>query len=141
MPEWPGGPCPECGVDMPARLVHCRSCRALLNSDLEEDSVVMPAFIPMQELDCKVEMSPRGMYLQCPHCQQDLRINVKYVDEMVVCKHCNGNFLIDLTNPTMVVKAYYGDCPHCSKELRIGKKYAGMEVVCKFCDGKLKLIP
>lgn len=140
MPEWPGGPCPECGEDMPARVVHCRECRALLNSDLEEDSVEMPQFIPMQEIDCKVEMSPRGMYLLCPHCHDDLRINMKYVGQTVSCKHCSGAFVIGLASPKMVVKAYFGDCPHCGKELRIGKKYVGVEVVCKFCDGKLKLI-
>ena len=140
MAEWPGGPCPGCGVDMPARLVHCRDCRALLNLDLEEDSVEIPEFVPMQELDCQVEMTPRGLYLQCPHCQEELRINLKYAGEMVGCKHCNGRFLIDLTNPTLIKKAYYGDCPHCSKELRIGRKYTNIEVACKFCDGKLKLI-
>lgn len=95
----------------------------------------------MRELDCKVEMSPRGVYLACPHCQQDLRINTRYAGQMVSCKHCSGRFLIDLSNPTMVTKAYYGDCPHCNKEIRIGKKYVNVEVVCKFCDGKLKLIP
>lgn len=140
MPEWPGGPCPECGEDQVARIVHCRNCRALLNSDLEEDSVEIPQFIPMQELDCRAKMKPRGLFLLCPHCHQDLRINTKYAGQMVVCRHCDGGFLIDLTNPTMVIKAYYGDCPHCTKELRIGKKYVGVEVVCKFCDGKLKLI-
>lgn len=140
MPEWPGGPCHACGEDMPARLVHCRSCRALLNADLEEDSVEIPQFVPMQELDCRVEMTPRGFYLHCPRCQEELRINAKYSGEMVGCKHCNGQFLIDLTNPTLNIRGYYGDCPHCTKELRIGKKYAGIEVACKFCDGKLKLI-
>jgi Zn-finger nucleic acid-binding protein len=141
MPEWLGGPCHVCGEDMPARLVHCRSCRALLNSDLEEDSIEIPLFVPMQELDCKAEMTPRGIFVACPHCEEELRINVKYAGEMVGCKHCEGRFLIDLTNPVFHVKAYYGDCPHCTKELRISKKYMGIEVACKFCGGKLKLEP
>lgn len=141
MPEWPGGPCPACGEDTPARVVHCRNCRTLLNNDLQEDSVEIPQFIPMQELDCKVELAPRGTYLLCPHCDQELRINTKYVGEQVSCKHCEGTFLIDLTNPATVIRGYYCDCPHCDKELRIGKKYTGIEVACKFCSGKLKLIP
>jgi Zn-finger nucleic acid-binding protein len=141
MPEWPGGPCYVCGEDMPARLVHCRSCRALLNSDLEEDSIEIPVFVPMQELECMAEMAPRGLFLECPHCKQELRINLKYSGEMVGCKHCSGRFLVDLTNPTLHVKACYGDCPHCEKELRISKKYTGIEVACKFCGGKLKMVP
>ena len=36
---WQGGPCHQCGDDMPANLVHCQTCRALLNSELTEDSV------------------------------------------------------------------------------------------------------
>lgn len=140
MPEWPGGPCPACGEDTPARVVHCRNCRTLLNSDLEEDSVEIPQFIPMQELDCKVEMEPRGAYLLCPHCHQELRINTKYLGEIVSCKHCDGRFQVDLTTPAIEVRGYYGDCPHCTQELRISKKYVGVEVACKFCSGKLKLI-
>jgi hypothetical protein len=139
MPEWSGGPCPECGEDMPARVVHCRNCRALLNSDLEEDSVEIPKFIPMAELDSKIEMPPQGMYLTCPHCHDDLRINMKYLGQTVSCKYCDGKFAVDASNFKLVAKAYYGDCPHCNKELRINKKYDGVEVACKFCEGKLKL--
>lgn len=129
-----------CGEDTPARVIHCRSCRSLLNSDLEEDSVEIPEFIPMQELDCRVEMPPRGMFLLCPHCHLELRINTKYVGDTVGCKHCEGSFQMDHDDPQLVVKAYYGNCPHCTKELRIGKKYIGIQVACKFCDGKLKLV-
>lgn len=25
--EWPGGPCPQCGDDMPAKVIHCQTCR------------------------------------------------------------------------------------------------------------------
>lgn len=139
MPEWPGGPCPACGEDMPARLVHCRSCRALLNNDLNEDSVEIPLFIPMAELDCKVEMPPRGVFLDCPHCYEELRINQKYVGQQVGCKHCNGTFALNLPLLQDSIRAYYGDCPHCQKELRIGRKYTGIDVVCKFCNGKLNV--
>ena len=38
MPAWPGGPCPNCGEDMPPNMVHCRECRTLLNPELERDS-------------------------------------------------------------------------------------------------------
>ena len=140
MPEWPGGPCPVCGEDMPARIVHCRSCRSLLNTDLDEDSVVIPEFIPMQELDSSAEMTPRGLFLLCPQCQQELRINLKYTGETVSCKFCEASFAVDPDNPGLTIKAYYGKCPHCSEELRIGRKYLGIQVACKFCDGKLKVI-
>ena len=94
----------------------------------------------MMELDCKVEMPPRGMFLDCPNCQQELRINKKYVGQQVSCKHCEGTLMLDLARVTNTVRAYYGDCPHCQKELRIGKKYTGVDVVCKFCGGKIKLV-
>ena len=51
MPPWPGGPCPSCGEEMPERLIHCRTCRTLLNTDLDPDSVEIPAFVPLQEIE------------------------------------------------------------------------------------------
>jgi len=139
MPAWPGGPCPECGEEMPAQLIHCMSCRALLNTDLEQDSVEIPAFVPLQEISCIIDLEPEGYYVGCPHCQRELRIHRKYEGKTVSCKKCNGTFPLDLNAPGVELKAYYGDCPHCSERLRIGLKYRGMKVACKQCAGKIQL--
>ena len=47
MPPWPGGPCPACGDEMPEKLIHCRNCRTLLNSDLLWCSFRMVISIPL----------------------------------------------------------------------------------------------
>jgi transcription elongation factor Elf1 len=125
---------------MPANLVHCRNCRVLLNDDLEEESVEIPAFVPLQEIESMIELRPRGYFIACPRCDQELRINGKYVGENVSCKLCGGTFLFDLTNPLIHTVAFYNDCPHCSQELRIGRKYAGMKVVCKHCSGRIQMV-
>lgn len=140
MNTWPGGPCPKCGEDMPARLVHCRTCRALLNTSLEEDSVEIPQFQPFNEVDASSELPARGWFLLCPECQQELRINKKYNGQRVGCKHCECQFDLSQPDPDLPIKAYYADCPFCEKELRIGSKYAGAVVACKFCSGKLKVL-
>ena len=64
---------------MPAKLVHCRECRALLNTDLSEDSVHIPAFQPLTEMDPADaqpgdDVRPRGEYTLCPHCGNELRV-------------------------------------------------------------------
>ncbi len=50
MPAWPGGACPDCGDHMPANLITCQTCRALLNSELKVSFVDIPEFIPLQEV-------------------------------------------------------------------------------------------
>ena len=125
---------------MPANLIHCMSCRALLNLELESDSVEIPMFVPLQEIECVIDLKPRGYFLGCPHCDKELRVNAKYLGETVGCKWCNGKFQLDLKNPAIETQAYYGDCPYCQKELRVGKKYVGMKVACKFCGGKIKVV-
>ena len=137
MPEWPGGPCPACGEDMPARLIHCRTCRMLLNQDLQEDSVEIPTFIPFEEVASKAELTPRGVYTLCPACQQELRINLKYDGQRLCCKHCDGGFQLETRSQPL--KAYYGNCPHCREELRIAPKYLVMDVACKFCNEMIHL--
>src|SRR5690606_8098356 len=112
----------------------------LLNEELHRANVEVPAFVPLQELECMIELKPRGYYIACPHCTRELRINGKYVGEAVSCKHCAGKFLLDLNNPRIEMHAYYGDCPHCSERLRIGKKYAGTKVACKHCGGKIQVM-
>ncbi len=135
---WPGGPCPQCGEDMPARVVHCRTCRALLNSELSEDSVEIPQFVPLPEILVIVAASPKGHYVLCPGCKEELRIHTKYKGLKVQCKHCSKSFNYDTG---VVVKAFYTPCPHCSSELRAAPKYMGYKVVCKHCSGHIQLMP
>lgn len=139
MPAWPGGPCPNCGEDMPSRLVHCRECRALLNTDLESDSVEIPEFQPLQELDSLVELTPRGFYISCPLCDRELKVNRKYEGKGVECASCKGTFQFDFRDERISKLGYYVDCPHCQKRLRMSPKYAGRKVGCKHCQGKIRL--
>jgi hypothetical protein len=139
MPAWPGGACPECGEDVPALVVHCRNCRRLLNDDLDEDTVVEPAFVPLKEIAAVATVEPRGVYDECPACGRELRINRKYGGSVVRCKHCDASFTMSRqVGPVPGRVAYYADCPHCDRELRIGVKYLGQQVACKFCRGQLR---
>ncbi len=63
---WPGGPCPQCGDEMPARVIHCRTCRTLLNRELTEDSVEIPVFMPLPEIAKVSEGGAGGHYVECP---------------------------------------------------------------------------
>ncbi|MCH8828198.1 MAG: hypothetical protein IID45_01335 [Planctomycetes bacterium] len=140
MPAWPGGGCPQCGEFMPEKLIHCQNCRALLNSDLESDSVEIPEFIPLKEIATMVDVELNGYYIGCPICQKELRIHRKYVGKEVQCKHCAGQFPFVLTDSRIRTVAFYAQCPHCSKELRAQTKYLGAKVACKHCSGKIQLI-
>ena len=141
MPAWPGGPCPQCGENMPENLIHCQNCRALLNDSLEMDSVEIRAFIPLQEIASMVEIKPKGYYVQCPHCTQELRINAKYAGQRVQCKICHAHYNLVLDSPQLTVKAFFADCPHCREELRVAYKYLGHKVACKHCEGKIHFVP
>lgn len=138
MSAWPGGPCPQCGEDMPENLIHCQVCRALLNPELEHDSVEIPVFIPLQEIDSMSEVTVRGHYIECPTCVKELRINSKYLGQHVQCKFCNGSF--DYTKASIRTVAVYSACPHCKDEIRAATKYLGLKVACKHCNGKLSLL-
>ncbi len=140
MPPWTGGPCPECGEDMPGRLVHCRNCRALLNTDLESDSVEIPAFVPLQEIDSVIDLPARGFYISCPQCDRELRVNRKYLGRHVECAACNGSFVFEFENSRIEKIGFYADCPHCQQRLRLSKRYAGQKVACKFCKKKIRLL-
>ena len=137
MPSWPGGPCPQCGENMPENLIHCQVCRALLNDELEADSVEIPEFIPLQEIDSMAEVSANGHYVQCDQCKKELRINKKYAGKNVQCKFCGGTF--NYTGEGAKVVAIYSKCPHCAEEIRAALKYVGMKVACKHCSGKIDL--
>ena len=139
MAAWPGGPCPSCGEDMPPNMVHCRTCRTLLNPELERDSVEVPVFIPLQELDAMVDISPIGIFVDCPQCTQELKIHKKYLGQRVLCKFCSADFRLDPVKPAIAASDVYSKCPHCDQELRFARKYVGVRVACRFCGGKLNI--
>jgi len=137
MPAWAGGPCPACGEDMPENMVRCRTCRTLLNTDLEIASVEMPAFVPLPELDSMAEIEPMGVFITCPSCHKDLKIARKYLGERVACKHCATDFRLDPASPNVRDADVYSKCPLCAKDLRFAPKYIGQKVACRYCAGKL----
>lgn len=141
MPAWPGGPCPSCGEDVPENLIRCFNCRTLLNSDLVSDSVEIPTFVPLQELDVIVDAAPVGYFVGCPHCDKELRISKKYVGQKVICKHCEGSFpLLLAPHGKVEMLAFYTPCPACHQELRASSKYFGQKVACKHCGGHLNFV-
>ncbi len=141
MPTWPGGPCPQCGEHMPENLIHCQTCRALLNEELETDSVEVPAFIPLEEIRSMVEVKAKGYYVLCPHCSEELRVNSKYAGLRVSCKFCHAQYDLNLGSHDLTVKAFYADCPECHDELRVSQKYMGQKVACKHCQARIHFVP
>jgi DNA-directed RNA polymerase subunit RPC12/RpoP len=125
---------------MPANVVHCQTCRALLNPDLDPDTVEIPQFVPLQEIEALVEVQPAGFYLNCPACGDELRIARKYVGENVACKHCGKPFRCDVGPGGKSAKWFYAPCPECGAELRVGTKYIGEKVACKHCNGKIHFV-
>jgi hypothetical protein len=140
MPAWPGGPCPICGEDMPANLIHCQGCRALLNEELRLSNVEIPDFMPLREISAIAEVRSRGYCIECPHCGQELRISGKYEGKHVRCKFCEHPFLFDVAGLQIDRYMVYADCPYCSEELRIANKYVGLKVACKMCSGHIQLL-
>ena len=140
MPSWPGGFCPQCGEDMPPNLIHCRTCRKLLNPDLEIDSVEVPMFVPLQEVDSLVEITAIGLFVACTQCHQELKINRKYLGQRVQCKYCSADFRLDPTSQDVLKADSYGQCPHCEETLRFANKYVGSKVACRFCQGKVHIL-
>ena len=124
---------------MPEMLIHCQNCRALLNLELDADSVEIPEFIPLQEIDSMAEITPAGHYIQCTRCCKELRINRKYIGQKVQCKFCDASFDYQ-TDGNIRTVAMYSKCPHCSEEIRAAVKYLGMKVACKHCGGKIELL-
>lgn len=134
MTAWPGGPCPECGEQMPENLIHCQNCRAMLNDDFQSDIIEIPDFVPLEEISSMIDVEVSGYYFICPNCDRELKANKKYLGENVVCKQCDGRFKLEMSDR---LKAFYVDCPYCQKELKAAMKYLGARVSCKFCDGSL----
>jgi uncharacterized protein (DUF983 family) len=140
MTEWPGGDCPVCGEWMPPNMVHCRECRQLLNLELAKSSVEIPEYFPLQEIDSMVEINPSGLYVPCPKCREELKINRKYLGQRVQCKICQAEFLLDPTGPAVRQADVYSKCPHCDQQLRFDPKYLGRKVACRFCGGKIHIV-
>ena len=110
----------------------------MLNSDLESDSIEIPAFVPLKELDAHVEIPIRGYYVHCTSCQRELRINARFAGRKVTCKHCQGGFRFRPEDPVQSENlSYYVNCPHCSERLRMSRRYLDTKVVCKSCKGQL----
>lgn len=140
MSEWTGGPCPACGEWMPPMQVRCRECRQLLNPELSADSVEIPEFFPLQELDSMIEIAPKGIFTSCSQCKQELKIAYKYLGERVQCKFCQAPFRLESTSPKVRQADVYSSCPHCEQQLRFAQKYLGVKVACRFCNGKLQVL-
>jgi hypothetical protein len=125
---------------MPPLIIHCQTCGALLNPDLQPKPVELPEFVPLQEVETMIDVRPLGYYISCPHCGQELRIHGKYVGQHVQCKFCRKPFHLTFQNGHVERVAFYTDCPHCSREIRAAQKYMGAKVACKFCNGALQFV-
>lgn len=140
MPAWPGGPCPECGDVMPANLVRCAVCRALLNTDLTPRTIYAPDFAPLPELRATTDVELLGCFVNCPECRQVLRVGRQFFGKHVQCKHCSAAFHCEPASENGVpCNTVYLSCPKCSKELRADRKYVGERVACKFCGEGLRI--
>lgn len=91
MSAWPGGPCPDCGDDMPANLVRCATCRALLNPELKPADIMPYQPVRLQEVDSFVEADLVGYFVGCPRCRRKLRVHGKYDGQKVACRFCQRN--------------------------------------------------
>ncbi|MCA8986739.1 MAG: hypothetical protein KDA78_03815 [Planctomycetaceae bacterium] len=159
MPAWPGGPCPDCGDDMPPNLVTCQTCRALLNPDLEMNFVEIPEFIPLEEIS-EEEMNKedvsssgnseststqvplveaRGVYVYCSGCRSPLKVPTNFLGKNVSCKHCSGSLVISILPGLTNVQAAYVDCPHCNERIKAARQFLNRNVACKHCNGALNI--
>jgi DNA-directed RNA polymerase subunit RPC12/RpoP len=124
---------------MPANLVRCATCRALLNDDLRVREVSAPEFAPLKEIEPVIQAAPSGYYATCPQCGKELRIHGKYAGRNVACRFCNSEFRFEVDPPSLQVVAFYLNCPHCSRELKAASKYLGAKVACKHCNGGIQV--
>lgn len=140
MTAWPGGPCPKCGVEMPANVVRCRECQQILNTSLRTPAgIPTPEYVPLPEVTACPTSKIRGVYLSCPVCDRKLRINLQFRNKQVRCNFCDASFLLDLDDQSVIeIQVYFANCPHCKKELKASQKYLGQTVECKFCSKPLR---
>lgn len=135
MPAWPGGPCPNCGEHVLEKVIHCVSCRTLLNPDLDSPDVDLPVFEPLKELKSPIEFSPTSYTFACPHCARKLHALASNRGRRGTCKSCNGRIEVELSK--VEVSSFNGICPHCDVSLQNPGKYAGRVVACKSCDAQI----
>jgi len=112
----------------------------MLNDELELDSVEIPPFMPLPELETLAKVPPRGYYIGCPHCRKKLRINKQYLNKKLNCKKCHETFTFKLSNSKIKKLGFYLDCPSCEERLKVPQKYAGQKVRCKRCETNIQLI-
>lgn len=137
MSAWPGGPCPDCGDDMPANLVRCATCRALLNPELKPADIMPYQPVRLQEVDSFVEADLVGYFVGCPRCRRKLRVHGKYDGQKVACRFCNATFLFALSRDDLTWLGAWCTCPHCDRELRTDLTAPDHRVTCRYCDGQL----
>lgn len=87
-----------------------------------------------------IDVTPRGYFVTCPSCREELRISGRYVGHNVQCKFCTGTFLFERISEVLQRPAFYVNCPHCKEELRVAEKYLGKKVSCKLCDGAIRFV-
>lgn len=146
MPPWSGGPCPDCSEYMPANLIHCQTCRALLNPDLDPNQIEIPEFMPLREIEHEdeieteiVEVAALGYFINCMTCEQELKVSKRFIGEQVQCKHCETQFRLAMNAIDINWLGIYTDCPHCDKRIRAARRYLGSVVACNFCSGQIEL--
>lgn len=142
MAAWTGGPCPDCGEDVPANMLRCMTCRAWLNPDLKRPEPPVPRFFPLPEVEARDGAPPApaaGHYVVCPACTRELRVGDRYVSQAVNCRFCDERFELSFGEDGLRRLGVFVQCPHCGDELRAAEKYLGREVICKHCDGRLLL--
>lgn len=142
MAAWQGGPCPDCGDDMPPNMLRCMTCRAWLNPELTRPEPTVPDLFDLPEIEpgqVTRLSEAAGHYVVCPECQKELRIASNYFGQRVGCKFCQHPFELSFDDPKLRRVGVYVSCPHCQEELRAARKYLGNEVVCRFCSGSILL--
>lgn len=125
---------------MPERLIHCQSCRALLNPDLEVEHAPIPEFEPLPELECMVDAHPKGYFVHCSACDRELRVASRFRGMRLSCKFCDASFDFDPARADERYVAFQVACPHCRRDLRASWKYLGSKLICKHCSGQLRLV-
>lgn len=147
MPAWPGGPCPQCGVDVPAMMIRCTDCRALLNTDLALTDVKVPAFVPLPEVGEQPApvATPRGFYTPCNACGRPQRLNARYAGSIVRCKNCDSMVAtpskLEAEEIDLRLLGLYAECPHCRERMTFSPERLGRTVTCRSCDGAVRLEP
>ncbi|MCA9088412.1 MAG: hypothetical protein KDA90_07215 [Planctomycetaceae bacterium] len=140
MPAWPGGPCPDCGDNMPPKLIRCATCRALLNADLKPSVIEYPEFVPLREIAQVADCEVRGYLVPCPRCHEELRIGHEYAGKRIACNFCASHFRLDPEQHQQAIQGIYARCPHCEESLRVAKHYLKAKVACRFCTKPIRFV-